>query len=177
MGNEIRTKVDSDSQSNTKVNFREVNDEALVAGVLANDDAAWRELVRRYERNVRGAIFSVFRRYAKVLNSDAREEVLQDFYLSLLENDRYKLRVFDASRSKLVTWLRMIACQKATDHARKVANRPRTVDLDELLDQEDYDSEEDATVEGRSTTAKKRHDVLDAHVWWKAAQAAKKEKP
>lgn len=103
--------------------------------------------------------------------------MLQDFYLSLLENGRARLRVFDAKRSKLGTWLRMIACQKATDHARRVANRPRTIDLDELLEQEDFDPEEANVVDGRSTIAKQRHDVLDAHVWRKAAQAEKKEKP
>lgn len=177
MGNEIKANVETNSQSKTRTNYGEVGEQELVAGVLASDGAAWIELMRRYERPVRGAIFGVLRRYVPVLHSDARDEVLQDFYLNLLENSRARLRVFDAKRSKLGTWLRMIACQKATDHARKVANRPRTVDLDELLEQEDFDPEEVNAVEGRTATAKERHDVLDAHVWRKAARAAKKEKP
>lgn len=72
MGNEIKANVEARSQSKTRVNYEEVGEQELVAGVLASDGAAWIELMRRYERPVRGAIFGVLRRYAPVLNSDAR---------------------------------------------------------------------------------------------------------
>lgn len=175
MGNEIRTKAASESRAGAKVNPQGLSERELVDRVIANDGAAWMELQRRYEKSIRGAIFGVLRRYAAVLESDAREDVMQDFYLSLLENDRRRLRVFDPSRSKLSTWLRLLACNKATNHARKVVNRPRTIDIDELLAQEDFAAEEDETGEVRSGAPRERYDVLDAHVWWKAAKAAKKE--
>ena len=52
-------------------------------GQIARDNAAWKEFMRRYQPKIRGAIFSVLKKYAPVLDSDAREDILQDFYLSL----------------------------------------------------------------------------------------------
>jgi RNA polymerase sigma-70 factor (ECF subfamily) len=160
----------------TKSEVRALDDRELIDRVIARDDAAWKEFMRRYQPKIRGAIFSVLKKYAPVLNSDAREDILQDFYLSLLDRDAYKLRVFDPKKGRnLGSWLNLLACNSAFDHARKIVSHPRTSDIDDLIEEQDRASEEhehdDSAIEDRAAT---KHDVLDAHVWWKAAQATKK---
>src|SRR5207302_300612 len=122
----------------------------------------------------RSAIFFIVKKYAPVLGNDARDEILNDFYLGLLENDRRKLRAFRSERGTLKNWLQIIARHTALDHVRKVVNRPRLVDIDEFLADEDHAPEEAASDELSCNLSAKRFDVVDARAWWLADQAAKK---
>ncbi len=158
--------------STRSATLREASDMALLTLVINHDDVAWAEMMRRTQPQVRGAIYAILKRYAPVLSSDARADILQDFYVKLLDNDMARLRVYNAARGKLSSWLNLIAYQAAIDHARKIADRPRLVDLDELLAEEAYAPEEHGDVEGKRQLRK--YDVIDAHIWWQARQAERK---
>lgn len=99
----------------------DANDDArLVAGLLAGDERAWRELICRHGPSVRRCITGVTSRFRGVVSSDDEAEIFATFCLRLLQNDRSKLAAFDASRgAALGTWLGMVAIQTAYDFLRQ----------------------------------------------------------
>ncbi len=160
-------------QVTIKIDLRELDDQRLLELVLAKSDAAWGELVRRFQRPVRGTLFSVLKRYATILDGDARDELMQDFYLRILEEDMRRLRMYSAERGRLVSFLRRIVRNMALDLARKLMNRPSSIDIDELLLEENTAPEEEATGEGFAPD-RRRHEIVDAHLWWLERQAQRK---
>src|SRR5688572_27129107 len=70
-------------------------DDDLIAGMLANDPAAWREFQSRYDRLIIRCITKVTRRFSSIVSQDDVREVYATLYVSLLSNDMHKLRSFD----------------------------------------------------------------------------------
>jgi RNA polymerase sigma-70 factor, ECF subfamily len=105
-----------------------VSDElALVDAAKAGDDAAFEELVRRYDRNV----FRIAQHITQ--NREDAEDVVQDAFVKAYTN----LKQFQG-QSKFYTWLVRIAVNEALMKLRR--RRPeRTVSLDE-----DVKTEEDS---------------------------------
>jgi hypothetical protein len=104
----------------TPIDWTKQEPARLLRAVLENDAAAWREFVRRFEPVLRFQIGRVLARHRAVLQSDAVDEIVSDFYLDILKNDMRKLRVYDPTRSaQLDSWLGLLASQAAIRHVRK----------------------------------------------------------
>lgn len=101
-----------------------ISEHVLVARALARDGGAWRELLRRYGRLILSCIARTGKRHGCPLSEPDVEDVYADVCLRLLAEDMRRLRAYDPRRSKLSTWIGMIAVQATTDHLRTVARRP-----------------------------------------------------
>ncbi|HUG07962.1 MAG TPA: sigma-70 family RNA polymerase sigma factor [Acidimicrobiia bacterium] len=101
------------------------DDAGLVAGVLAEDDAALESIYRKYG----GAVHFVAR---KVLRDDAlAEDVVQDVFVSFWNSPDG----FDPDRGSLRTYLLTIAHRRAVDIVRSEAARSRREGTSPLGDQ------------------------------------------
>jgi len=98
-----------------------VDEGTLIELVLARDARAWRELVRRYEPQVRGRVRRAVARAARSLGApDLVDEIVGDYYLALLEHDMRRLARWARGprTARLATWLTLIAGQVAANHLR-----------------------------------------------------------
>lgn len=104
------------------------DDQALVARLLRGDAASWKEFQVRFDRLVRRQVERVCRGFARVLGSDEMEEIRAEFYLSLLDREMRKLRLFDPARGlKLSSWVALLAGNAARDFLRAHRRRPAGV--------------------------------------------------
>lgn len=101
-----------------------ISDHVLVARALARDGGAWRELLRRYGRLILACIARTGRRHGLSLSEPDVEDIYADTCLRLLAQDMRRLRTYDPRRTKLSTWIGMIAVQATTDHLRVLGRRP-----------------------------------------------------
>lgn len=102
-----------------------LNDVDLIDRLLAHDNSAWREFVRRYDRLVWRCIAKVTVRFATVLGPEDIREVHANFYGALMANDFHKLRMFKPEKgNKLGTWIGMLAINCAWDYLRSVSRQP-----------------------------------------------------
>jgi RNA polymerase sigma-70 factor (ECF subfamily) len=100
--------------------LRAVDDEELVAAVLARRAGAWWELQRRFERVMAGCIRNAMRRYGAFASPEDLEDILATVLLQLVKDDYKKLRAFDAGRGfRLSSWLGLIATRTALDALRR----------------------------------------------------------
>lgn len=108
------------------------DEQTLLAGLLVDDAAAWREFNARYARLIYACISRVTARFGSVVHTDAVAEVYSMLCLGLLSNDKSKLRSYEAGRgSKLGTWLGLLATHTAYDYLRTVRRTPKCTDLSE----------------------------------------------
>lgn len=104
---------------------RALDDAALVRGILARDERAWAELLRRHAAPLHETVFEVIGDEAAV------SDVLGDFWLKLVEEGL--LRTFDPRRgASLLAWLAIRAHQVAHEHLRRRGAEPPTVPLEEV---------------------------------------------
>lgn len=86
---------------------------ALVSGTLAGDESAWREIVNRFSVSLRRAVIES----GRVAVADV-DDLLSEFWFSLIEDGKRRLRHFDASRgASLLTWLSIRLLQVVAAHA------------------------------------------------------------
>jgi excisionase family DNA binding protein len=105
-----------------------LDDRALVGAAITGDDAAWREIVRRHSAALREAVRETHR-----VSEIEVDDVVSDFWLSLIENDKRQLRRFDPGRgAELLSWLTVRLLQVVDRHALLTAEAPETVPLDEV---------------------------------------------
>lgn len=98
----------------------------LLAGLLADDPAAWRDFNDRYSRLIHRCISRVTVRFGSVLGPDADLEIYALLCVQLLANDKRKLRSFEPGRgTRLGSWVGMLAIHSAYDHLRRVRRQPR----------------------------------------------------
>lgn len=96
-------------------------DENLVKLARNGDDAAFRELVTRYQRRVFHCCFGLVR------NRDDAEDLVQETFVRVYRNlDRFE------GSSSFYTWTYRIARNVSIDHLRR-QQRNRTVDYDDTL--------------------------------------------
>jgi RNA polymerase sigma-70 factor, ECF subfamily len=111
------------------------SDEALVLAMIADEPSAWREFTLRYERLVYRCITKVTRRFASVVTQEDLREIYSTFCLSLLTNDKHKLRSFDPERgNRFSTWMGLLAINCAYDHLRGIRREPSKGTLAEAED-------------------------------------------
>jgi RNA polymerase sigma-70 factor (ECF subfamily) len=111
------------------------DDAALIAGLIANLPLAWRIFQARYDRLVHRCITKVTRRFASIVSQDDVREIYASFYLSLLSNDKHKLRTFDPARgNRFSSWIGLLAINAAYDHLRTLKREPHKEQLAEATD-------------------------------------------
>jgi RNA polymerase sigma-70 factor, ECF subfamily len=99
--------------------LQHIDDASLVDLCIstADDRRVLNELVRRYGRLLLQTISWTFQRYSRADKED-KEDIFQEVFASLFENDSDKLKRFDSSRAGLGTYLATIA-RNATLNALK----------------------------------------------------------
>jgi RNA polymerase sigma-70 factor (ECF subfamily) len=113
----------------------EASDEALVAAMIRNETAAWREFQRRYDRLIHRCITKVTRRFASVVMHEDVREIYATLLLSLLANDKHKLRTFDPERgNRFSSWIGLLAINCAYDYRRALKREPSKGTLAEAAD-------------------------------------------
>ena len=127
MANDTQT---TNRQSGIYPKFEEGNlnfedDETLIAGMIANLPVAWREFQKRYDRLIHRCITKVTRRFASIVAQDDVREIYATLYLSLLGNDKHKLRTFDPERgNRFSSWIGLLAINCAYDYLRSLKREP-----------------------------------------------------
>jgi RNA polymerase sigma-70 factor (ECF subfamily) len=96
----------------------------LVFGMIANDANAWREFQKRYDRLILRCITKVTKRFASIGQEDIRE-IYATLLVSLLANDKTKLRTFDPERgNRFSSWIGLLAIHCAYDYLRTIKREP-----------------------------------------------------
>jgi RNA polymerase sigma-70 factor (ECF subfamily) len=109
-------------------------DMALVADLVDDSPAAWRQFQQRYDRLILRCITKVTKRFSAVSPEDVRE-IYAQLLVSLLSNDRAKLRAFDPTRgSRFSSYLGMLAIHCAYDWLRAVRREPPKEALNEAFE-------------------------------------------
>jgi RNA polymerase sigma-70 factor (ECF subfamily) len=99
--------------------------DADLAALLDGNKTAWDRFVVRHA----GVLFAAVRRRLVPAGRTAdAEDVVQDVFVKLCQNDFRLLRSYDASRARITTWLTVVASSTAIDHLRRL--RRRTEDID-----------------------------------------------
>ena len=112
-----------------------MDDAALLAGLLADHAAAWREFNLRYARLVYRCITRVTARFGALVGPEDVREIYANLCLQLLANDKHKLRSFEPSRgNKLGSWIGMLAIHTAYDYLRQARREPQRAGLGEAED-------------------------------------------
>ena len=102
------------------------DDRELVARLLSDHDAAWREFDTRFSRLIYRCITRVTGRFSAVVGPEDVREIYALLYLQLLANDKHKLRSFEPGRgNRLGSWIGMLAIHSAYDYLRTLRREPR----------------------------------------------------
>ncbi|MBI2363446.1 MAG: sigma-70 family RNA polymerase sigma factor [Deltaproteobacteria bacterium] len=103
-------------------------EKALLAGCVNGDKAAWDAFVVQYSALVYHTIRKTLTLHHASPQDDIVEDLHQNFFLSICENDFRKLRQFKGDRGcSLASWLRMIASRVTVDFLR--LKQPPTVEV------------------------------------------------
>jgi RNA polymerase sigma-70 factor (ECF subfamily) len=114
-----------------RTDYLSLTDAALLEAVIGHDEAAWRELLRRFRPLVFRCINKVACKYDALLSSEDANEIFGEVCFNLLRDDMRKLRAYDPARgSKLGSWLGLIAMNTAYDFLRATRRRPKLDKLD-----------------------------------------------
>ncbi|MFO0551781.1 MAG: sigma-70 family RNA polymerase sigma factor [Polyangiaceae bacterium] len=112
------------------------NDErALLDGLLAGSDRAWRQFHIRYDRLIYRCITKVTGRFSAVVSQDDVREIYATLVVQLLSNDMHKLRTFDPARgNRFSSWLGLLAINASYDYLRSLRREPNRAPLAEAED-------------------------------------------
>lgn len=96
-----------------------LSERELVDRLIAAEERAWQEFVRRYDRAVIDAITKVINPFSRAVPSDLYADARSNFYAKLVANDMKVLRSFDHDRGvKFSSWLYNVAKTTAYDSLR-----------------------------------------------------------
>jgi RNA polymerase sigma-70 factor (ECF subfamily) len=110
-------------------------DEVLVDGMVTDRSDAWREFQRRYDRLIHRCITKVTRRFSTLVMPDDVREIYATLLLSLLANDKHKLRTFDPERgNRFSSWIGLLAINAAYDYLRGLKREPSKGTMAEAAD-------------------------------------------
>jgi RNA polymerase sigma-70 factor (ECF subfamily) len=103
-----------------------IAEQELLAGMIADQEDAWREFNARYSRLIYRCITRVTARFSAVLGTDDVREIYAMLCVQLLANDKRKLRSFEPGRgNKLGSWIGMLAIHSAYDYLRGIKREPK----------------------------------------------------
>jgi RNA polymerase sigma-70 factor (ECF subfamily) len=121
--------------ASVRAKIDETSDEgALVDMMIRNDASAWKEFQRRYDRLILRCITKVTKRFASVAQEDIRE-IYATLLVSLLSNDKTKLRTFDPERgNRFSSWIGLLAIHCAYDYLRGIRREPQKEGLSEACE-------------------------------------------
>jgi RNA polymerase sigma-70 factor, ECF subfamily len=106
------------------------DDEVLVTAMLADLPKAWRAFRVRFDRLVLRSITKVTHRFPNLVGADDVGDIYATFYLSLLVNDKHKLRAYDPERgSRFSSWIALLASNRAYDYLRSLRREPEKEEL------------------------------------------------
>jgi hypothetical protein len=118
------------ASSKADQDVRTLDDGSLVERVIERDERAWRELVRRFDQPLRDVVAHATTATHQ-LESDEIDDVLGEFWLWLVEDNRKRLRTFDRSRgTSVLTWLTFLVSHVAHEHVFRKRQEPATERLD-----------------------------------------------
>jgi RNA polymerase sigma-70 factor (ECF subfamily) len=102
------------------------SEEQLLAGLLADDERAWRAFNAQYSRLIYRCVTRITARFGGAVGQEDVREIYAMLCLSLLANDKRKLRSFQPDRgSKLSSWIGMLATHAAYDYLRGIKREPK----------------------------------------------------
>jgi len=97
-------------------------EQTLIASCLRGEKPAWDSFVLQYSNLVYHTIKKTLVRHHTDPHSDVVEELYQEFFISLLQNECKKLRQFRGAHGcSLASWLRLLTARLAIDFLRKQA--------------------------------------------------------
>lgn len=98
-----------------------VTDETI-AGLVFGDRESWETFVETTGALMTAMAYRTLVRYRGHARTGDVEEVIQNVYLKLLQNDRALLRRYDPGRASLTTWIGLITRSVAIDYLRRQKN-------------------------------------------------------
>ena len=105
---------------------------ALVRGMLAGSERAWRDFHARYDRLIYRCITKVTGRFSSFLSQDDIREIYATLLVQLLSNDMHKLRSFDPDRgNRFGSWIGLLAINAAYDYLRSMRREPNRAPMAE----------------------------------------------
>ena len=132
---ELDVDVDAGEDALTERDRQLVADMELVAAMLANKPAAWREFQTKYERLIQRCILKVTRRFSSLVSPEDVREIHAQLLVSLLANEKHKLRSFDPGRgNKFSSWVGLLAINCAYDYLRALKREPNKACLSEAAE-------------------------------------------
>jgi DNA-directed RNA polymerase specialized sigma24 family protein len=102
----------------------------LLKRCLAGDAQAWRQWVAETAPVIRHAVVQTLLRHTGRMRDEDADELTQDVYVRLVRDDCRLLRSYDPDRSRLGTWLTLVARSTTIDALRR--RRLREASLDEM---------------------------------------------
>jgi RNA polymerase sigma-70 factor (ECF subfamily) len=115
-----------------------MDDLQLLEAVFAQDEIAWHEFLSRFRHLIYRCITKVLTKHVGANAAQEIDEVFSEVCLNLLRNDMKKLRAYDPDRkTKLSSWLGLIAINSAYDHLRSRARQPLLDQIEGCPDRED----------------------------------------
>jgi len=122
----------------------------LIAGCLGGDKAAWDGFVQQFSSLVYSTIYKTLTLHHSDLGEHKVEDLYQEFFIAILQNDCRKLRQFRGDRGcALASWLRVVAARLTIDYLRR--QRPADAEVTDAIasDQPDTPSALAAREEAR----------------------------
>jgi len=96
--------------------------------LFQGDRRAWKAFVLRWSNLIYGTVLHTLREHGRH-SAEEVEELSQDVFLRLIQNDFRLLRQYDPQKAGLATWLTLVARSTTLDYLRR--RRLETVPLDQ----------------------------------------------
>ena len=100
------------------------HEKKLLSRCFEGDKASWDQFVQHYAALIYHTIKKTLALHRSSTPEDSSEDIFQDVFLSLVNDEFFQLRRFRGDNGcTLTSWLRMIAVRRTIDHLRK-ASKP-----------------------------------------------------
>ena len=124
-----------------------MDEREFIQRCLSNDKAAWDEFVNRYSRLIYNYIYHILHIKGMSPSSDFVEDIFQEIFLNLIEDNFCKLRQFEGrNNASLASWLRIITINFSLDYIKKT-QKINVSSLDNELEVDNQITWKDALVD------------------------------
>ena len=102
------------------VNYSEMEDNDLLDACLKGNARAMAAFVQRFERYIRHMVGRTVHRYTSGVDSSTIDDLCQEVFMALFENDRRRLKMFEGRNGcPLRAWIRVIAVRTVISRMRR----------------------------------------------------------